>query len=128
MFVKLFFQSLVTFLAIDSVWIGFVASPWMKRSIPHLLADKPNLLAAIPFYLLYLTTLIVLLITPHLSDSSVKTLAWQSFLFGVTAYATYDFTNLAVLNGYPWQIAIADTLWGGFLTMITAVIIWKLNH
>lgn len=127
MFLKLFLQSLVAFLAIDSLWIGFVASPWMKKAIPHLMAEKPNLIAAGFFYLLYLTTLITLFISPHLKDSSPNTLAWQSFLFGATAYATYDFTNLAVMKGYPWTIAIADTFWGGFLTMTTALIVWKLN-
>lgn len=128
MFIKLLIESLLTFLAIDSVWIGFVASPWMKKTIPHLMADKPNLVAALIFYLVYLSSLIILFINPHLSDSSAQALAWKSFLFGMTAYLTYDFTNLAVMKGYPWGIALADTLWGGVLTMTTALIIWKLNQ
>lgn len=128
MFIKLLLESLITFLALDSVWISLVASPWMKKSLPHLMASKPNLVAAGIFYLVYLSTLLVLFIIPSLKSSTPTTLAWQSFLFGATAYMTYDFTNLAVMKGYPWTMAIADTLWGGVLTMLTALIIWRLNH
>lgn len=128
MFPRLLIQSLLTFLALDAVWIGLVASPWTKRAIPHLLTNQPNYWAAGVFYLVYLTTLIVLIISPHLKDSSPTTLAWQSFLFGSTAYMTYDFTNLALMKGFPWTMALADTFWGGILTMLTALIIWRLNH
>ncbi len=128
MFVKLLLESLLAFLALDSIWIGLVASPWMKKALPHLMADKPNLSAAGIFYLVYLSSLLILFIIPNLKQASPTTLAWQSFLFGATAYMTYDFTNLAVMKGYPWSMAIADTIWGGVLTMLTALIIWKLNH
>jgi len=128
MFAKLLIESLVAFLALDSVWIGLVASPWMKKALPHLMADKPNIIAAVIFYLVYLSTLLILFIIPSLESDSATTLAWQSFLFGATAYMTYDFTNLAVMKGYPWTMAIGDTLWGGLLTMTTALIIWRLNH
>ena len=39
----------------------------------------------------------------------------EAFLYGVTAYGTYDFTNYAIFEDYDWKFAIADTLWGGTL-------------
>jgi uncharacterized membrane protein len=39
----------------------------------------------------------------------------QAFLYGVCIYGVYDFTNLAIFTDYDWRLAIADTLWGGFL-------------
>ncbi len=39
----------------------------------------------------------------------------QAFLYGVSIYAVYDFTNYALLDKYDWKFAIADTLWGGIL-------------
>lgn len=128
MLLKLFIQSLVIFLAIDSVWITQVASPWMKKVVPHLMAQSPNFLAAGFFYLIYLSALIYLLLLPALANKlGYQTLALQSFVFGFTAYATYDLTNLAVMKDYPLSLAIADMAWGGILTMITVLLVYKLN-
>lgn len=128
MLIKLFFQSLIAFLALDAIWITQVASPWMKKSVPQLMAQNPNLLAAGLFYLIYLSALLYLILIPALSHKiGYQTLALQSFVFGFTAYATYDLTNLAVMRGYPFSMAIADMLWGGFLTMVTVMLVYKLN-
>jgi len=128
MFIKLFIESLVTFLALDAAWITQVATPWMKKSVPHLMSATPNMLAAVAFYVLYLSVLLILFIIPGLNHKiGYQTLAFQTFLFGLTAYATYDLTSLAVMKGYPLSMALADMLWGGILTMSTALIIYKLN-
>ena len=128
MFIKFLIESLVTFLALDAAWISQVATPWMKKAVPHLMSPTPNLLAAIAFYILYLSTLLILFLIPALTHKvGYQTLAFQTFLFGFTAYATYDLTNLAVMKGYPNSMTIADMIWGGILTMVTAIIIYKLN-
>lgn len=128
MFIKLLLQSLLTFLAIDAIWISQVATPWMKKAVPHLMAPSPNFLAAGLFYLIYLSILLYLILIPALTHKlGLQTLALQSFLFGFAAYATYDLTNLAVMKGYPASMAIVDMLWGGLLTMVTALIIYKIN-
>lgn len=128
MFIKLFVESAVTFLVLDAAWITQVATPWMKKSVPHLMANNLNILAAVAFYILYLSVLLILFIIPGLTHKvGYQTLAFQTFLFGFTAYATYDLTNLAVMKGYPASMAIADMVWGGLLTMVTALIIYKLN-
>lgn len=36
-------------------------------------------------------------------------------LSGAATYAVYDFTNLAVFDGYKLTFALADSLWGGVL-------------
>ena len=41
--------------------------------------------------------------------------AIDAFSIGVCTYAVYDFTNYAILKGYDWRFAVADTLWGGIL-------------
>ncbi|MBP9702229.1 DUF2177 family protein [Candidatus Woesebacteria bacterium] len=128
MFIKLLLQSLVAFLAIDSIWITQVASPWMKKVVPHLMTATPNLLAAGLFYIIYLSTLLYLILMPALANKlPLNTLLTQSFLFGFAAYATYDLTNLAVMRGYTWSLALADMFWGGILTMLTVLIVYKLN-
>jgi uncharacterized membrane protein len=128
MFIKLLISSLPTFLAIDSIWIYFVASPWMKKAVPHLMSSSPNLLAALGFYIIYLGVLIYLILLPALAQKSAyPDLTLRSFLFGLAAYATYDLTNLAVMRGFPVSMALADMIWGGCVTTITTLIIYKLN-
>lgn len=128
MFIKLLVESLITFLALDAAWITQVASPWMKKSVPHLMSTTPNIWAAIAFYLLYLSILLILFIIPGLTHKiGYPTIAFQTFLFGFACYATYDLTNLAVMKGYPLSMALADMFWGGLLTMVTALIIYKVN-
>ena len=128
MFVKLLLESIIAFLALDAVWITQVATPWMKRTVPHLMSSTPNIYAAIAFYILYLSVLLILFIVPGIINKiGYQTIAFQTFLFGFTAYATYDLTNLAVMKGYPLPMALADMFWGGLLTMITSLIIYKLN-
>lgn len=100
----------------------------MKKVVPHLMAPSPNLLAAGLFYVIYLSTLLHLILVPAIASKlSLGTLLTQSFLFGFAAYATYDLTNLAVMRGYTWGLALADMFWGGILTMVTVLIVYKLN-
>lgn len=39
----------------------------------------------------------------------------DAFVLGLTSYAIYDFTTYALLDKYPLNVALIDTLWGGVL-------------
>ena len=43
------------------------------------------------------------------------TSASVAFTLGMSTYAVYDFTNLAMFKKYPLEFAIADSFWGGTL-------------
>lgn len=43
-------------------------------------------------------------------------------LLGLLTYGIYDFTTKAVLSAYPWSVAFADTIWGGILFTLLALI------
>ncbi len=45
--------------------------------------------------------------------------AKEAFLYGAAIYGVYDFTSHAILDQYDWKFAIADTLWGGVLFVLT---------
>ena len=38
------------------------------------------------------------------------------------AYATYDLTNLSTIQGWPWELAVVDMIWGTTLTAAVAAI------
>jgi len=51
----------------------------------------------------------------------------NAFVFGFCAYGIYDFTNAALISDWDIPLAVADTIWGGLLCMITVFIATKLN-
>jgi uncharacterized membrane protein len=110
---------LVTFLAIDAVWLGLIAKNMYRREIGHLLAPNVRLGAALAFYVIYTVGLLVLVVLPH-QVSPLLTVVALGALFGLVAYATYDLTNLATLTRWPVSVTLTDLLWGAFVTGIVA--------
>lgn len=51
----------------------------------------------------------------------------QAGLTGLSAYAIYDFTSYALLKNYDVGMAVADTLWGGFLFAAAYVVIERIS-
>ena len=119
-FLKAFFTILVVFLVLDALWIGFVALDMFKRTLGAMIRSAPNIPAIIAFYLIYATALTLLVIAPSLDEGMSGTL-WRAALFGLAAYATYDLTNLATLNGWTPSLAITDIAWGTFATTVACL-------
>ena len=116
---------LITYLAtttvmliIDLIWLGFIAKPMYQQGIGHLMAEKPNIAAAICFYALFPVGLMVFAILPEAANADWQRTAMLGALFGFFTYATYDLTNLATLKNYPLKLALIDMFWG---TMVSAV-------
>lgn len=108
------------FAAIDSVWLSLIANRFYKAQIGELLLDKPNLLAAVAFYVIFLVGLVVFVIAPALSAGSWKLAVGLGGLFGLVTYATYDLTNLATLKGWTMKLVAVDLLWGTVLSASVA--------
>jgi uncharacterized membrane protein len=111
--------TLVTFLAIDAVWLGLIAKDMYRRELGHLLAPNVRWGAALVFYIIYIAGLLVLVVLPH-RGAPLLTVVGLGALFGLVAYATYDLTNLATLTRWPLSVTLADLAWGAFVTGITA--------
>jgi uncharacterized membrane protein len=113
--VKLYVLTLLAFLAIDMVWLGWVAPGFYRQHLGFLLADKPNWAAAAVFYLLFVAGLVVFVVVPALeSQSWSKALVLGGF-FGLVTYATYDLTNMATVKGWPAIVTVVDMVWGTVL-------------
>ena len=72
------------------------------------------------FYLTYLVGTLYFAVRPGLMAGSWTTALLTGVAFGLVAYATYDLTNMATLNGFSWTIVAADLAWGGFITACVA--------
>ena len=117
-YVKLYLSTLVAFFAIDMLWLGLVARNMYSKYLGFLLSPKPNWIAAIIFYLMFIVGLIVFAVIPGLEAGSLKNALLLAALFGLVTYATYDLTNLATLKNWPLGITIVDMVWGVVLSCI----------
>ena len=107
---------------IDFVWLSVVANKFYKSQIGTLLLEKPNAIAAVAFYVIYVIGIVVFVLSPALEKNSWQHAAFYGALFGFIAYATYDLTNLATLKGWTLKLVVVDLLWGAVLTGGVAVI------
>ncbi len=109
----LYISSIIIFVILDLLWLGVIARGFYKKYIGYLLGEV-NWVAAIIFYALFLAGL-TFFVTYPLRDAELLKVAYTGAFFGLITYATYDLTNHATVNGWPWQVTIVDMVWGGAL-------------
>ena len=107
---------------LDFLWLGFVAKKLYYSEIGKLLLEKPNMPAALLFYVIYVVGVVVFVVTPALEKQSWQHALGYGALFGFVAYATYDLTNLATIKGFSAKIVAIDLAWGAVLTATIAVV------
>lgn len=108
--------------ALDFVWLGFIAKNLYYGEMGKILLEKPNVLAAGLFYLIYVVGVVMLVVNPALEKSSWQHALGYGALLGFVAYATYDLTNLATLRGFSAKVVVIDLAWGAFITAAVAVV------
>jgi uncharacterized membrane protein len=113
---------------LDFLWLGFVAKNLYANELSKLILEKPNMTAAIAFYIIYVIGVVVLVISPALANGSFWSAISYGALFGLVAYATYDLTNLATMNGFSLKVALIDMCWGAFLTAVTSGVTYFIVH
>ena len=117
-----YFVTLVVFIAIDMVWLMWLARPIYLSEIGNLIRKQPNLVAALVFYLVFAGGLVFFAVMPGLKSGSLMQGLALGAALGFIAYGTYDLTNLSVMNGFGFKIAMIDLVWGTCLSAITSVI------
>lgn len=105
---------------LDFIWLRSMVDSVYRPGIGEVLADKPNMAAAIAFYLVYLAGVVIFAVRPALADGNWRTALVMGGLFGFFAYATYDLTNLATLKSWSLKVSLLDMAWGAVLTGVTA--------
>jgi uncharacterized membrane protein len=106
--------------ALDLLWLGLIAKPLYQQGIGHLMAQRPNVPAAIAFYAIFALGLTVFAIVPNSIAGDWSKTMGSAALFGFVAYATYDLTNLATLKQWPLGLSLIDMAWGSFISAVSA--------
>ncbi|HUU33498.1 MAG TPA: DUF2177 family protein [Vicinamibacterales bacterium] len=121
---KTFGAGLVTFLALDLVWIGVIANQFYKRELAAIARmDGDNFAIRLgPTLVLYPLIILGLQVfaLPRATAGVLWTSAAWGGLFGLVGYGIYDLTNYATLTSYTLRMTVIDMTWGFVLAATTA--------
>ena len=115
-----FAASLITFAVLDVAWLMLVAIGQFQSQLGAILQPRPNLLVAAALYVILACGLIMLAVQPALKARSLRVAIANGALLGLTSYATFDLTNLAIIKGWTLGLALLDMTWGTVLSAIAA--------
>lgn len=118
----------VVFCLLDLIWLGLVAKDLYRNVLGDLLAEKPNGKAAVLFYAIFIGGLVYFVTDPATTDGSWTTAVVGGAVYGFVTYATWDLTNLSVLENFPAKIVPIDMAWGTVLAASVSAATYHLWH
>jgi uncharacterized membrane protein len=102
-----------------------LAKSFYRAQLGHLLRADVNWTAALTFYALFVTGIVLLAVWPAVERESLGRAVALGALLGLVSYAAYDLTNLATLRGFPLTMALVDMVWGSVLCAIVSAVTYK---
>lgn len=120
----------LTFGILDAIWFAAFMKKFAVRQIGgHLSLSNGNIDVNIVNTLTAYALMVVVAVS-FLSDKASGSESYLSasgwgFLMGICVFGVFDFTNGALMKNYPLQFILVDTLWGGFIYGIAAIIMKK---
>lgn len=119
--------SLIAILVLDSIWFSITIEKLYKPYLWDIISGKFNYYIAAVFYFIYSFGLSYLILAQGLdaNHTALKVLC-NGFVLGFIAYAAYDLTNQASIEGWPTLVTIIDVLWGGVLSGLVSGISYKI--
>lgn len=117
-YLVIYLSTLVIMLPLDFAFLGTIGKKMYQSHIGGMMLDTPRLPAAVLFYALYLTGIVVFV-------NGANPAGWSSnmllgALFGLFCYSTFALTNMAILNQWHWSLVIPDVAWGMVVTAAAA--------
>ncbi|MBU1346297.1 MAG: DUF2177 family protein [Alphaproteobacteria bacterium] len=110
----------LAFAAIDFVWLSTMTERLYKPVIGPIMAPKPDMIAAVAFYLIFIGGIVFFAVAPALREGAWTRAALNGAVLGFVAYATYDLTNQATLAVWDIKLTILDLIWGTVLSTAAA--------
>lgn len=115
-----YLASMVWMFILDVIWLSQLAQPMYQQGIGHLMAAQANLLYAGIFYTVFVFGLLWYAIRPYRTQDGLKASILAGGMYGFFIYASYEFTNLALLKDWPLGMSLIDIGWGVLLSASTA--------
>lgn len=119
-YLRAFLGTIVSFLAVDAVWISLVVRGLYEKEVGDLLSESPRMLPAAVFYLAYAAGIVWLAVRPALAERSLAIALVNGGMVGAIGYGTYTITNYSVFERWTFGLVWTDIAWGVFLTALSA--------
>lgn len=119
-YLKPYLIAAAVFTVMDLLWLGVVGRGLYTEYLGQHMRPATDWTAAILFYLIFLAGIVYFVVQPGTSLTGTQVLLRGAF-FGMVAYSTYELTNRAVLQDWPWPIVFIDIAWG---TVLCAIVGW----
>ncbi len=122
------FIVIVSMLALDMIWLGIMKThyaTWVK-AVQHkpMQVRAVGAVASYAFVVLALAFVVIPAAIAHMNMNMKSKWQWQlmakvavrwGLVSGLAIYGVFNATNYGIFSGYPWQMAVVDTMWGGVL-------------
>jgi uncharacterized membrane protein len=120
--VKKFIITMVLLLIIDYIWLNTTKGIY-NQTVSAVQGDniQINYLGA---FISYLTIVVSFgfFVVPYLSSGNYGNAVKYGGLLGLCMYGVFNGTNIAIFKNYSYSVALMDTVWGGVLYSIVAII------
>lgn len=133
-FLKVSFSSAILFVLLDFLWLAIIASTWYRQTLGFLAELDPQgkITFNIPIGLIAqvviaLALSAVIMLALRVDNQLVVAMGWGAFI-GFAIYATYDFTNLSFVKGWPLWISLLDVAWGTLQGLMAGAYVFYLNR
>ncbi|MEY4930742.1 MAG: hypothetical protein RI909_1466 [Bacteroidota bacterium] len=133
-FLKVSLTSAVLFILLDFLWLAAIASAWYRQTLGYLAELDPQgkIVFNIPMGLIAqvvisLALSAVIMLALQLDNRLSVAMAWGAFI-GLALYATYDFTNLSFVKGWPLWISLLDVAWGTLQGFLAGTYVYYLHR
>ncbi len=117
----------LTFGILDAIWFAVFMKSFAIRAIGSHLSMKDgaldvNMFNTLTAYVL-MVAVAVLFLGNRVAESGcyLESIGW-GFAMGICVFGVFDFTNGAMMKNYPIEFVLIDTLWGGFIYAVAAVV------
>lgn len=107
---------------LDAGWLSFSLNHIYRPALGHLMAERPRMLPALLFYLVYPLGVTALIVLPSLHGLGLHYALTRGAILGLTAYATYNLSSMASLRGWPAWISALDIAWGTIVTCASSIV------
>ncbi|MBJ93921.1 MAG: hypothetical protein CMP23_05525 [Rickettsiales bacterium] len=107
----------VTMVLLDLLFLGVLAKGFFDAQLGALRAQETVLVAAALFYLQYVAMIVGFAVLPA---RTIRVACLRGLGIGWLAYATFEFTSWAVIEGWPAAMVPVDIAWGCVLTTVVA--------
>lgn len=111
----------------DFLWLGLAMSRFYQEEAAALIRVVNGQWTIVPWATVGVYFFIALGIRVFATRPSLPETIWRGALFGLCTYAIYDFTNLALIKGWPWKMALVDIAWGPVLCAAGAAVSFVVN-